>query len=50
MMDEKEREMEELMRSQPWDVVESKLVKYSIMLGITALIVLGLIINFTILK
>jgi len=50
MDEQKELEMEELMKSQPWDPIESKLVKYSLISGVIALIVLGLIINFTILK
>jgi len=31
--------------SQPWDPIEGKLVKYSIIFGIIALIVLGILIN-----
>jgi len=46
----KEDEFEDLMATQPWDPIESKLVGYSIILGIIALVVLGFIINATILK
>ena len=31
--------------SQPWDPIEGKLVKYSIISGVIALIVLGILIN-----
>ncbi len=44
------QDMDEIMESQPWDPIESKLVGYSIILGIIALVVLGFIINVTILK
>ncbi len=35
---------------EPWEKWESKLVIYSILLGIIALVILGIIINITILK
>ncbi len=41
-MDNREEIREEV---QPWDPIESKLVKYSIGLGIVSLIVLGILIN-----
>lgn len=40
---ERQEEMRE--EVQPWDPIESKLVKYSVGLGIVALIVLGILIN-----
>jgi len=46
----KVQDFDDVMECQPWDPIESKLVGYSIVLGIIALIVLGFIINVTILK
>lgn len=44
--EEEQKEIEYgLEESQPWDPIEGKIVKYSLILGVFSLIVLGILIN-----
>ncbi|OCC14334.1 hypothetical protein DBT_2207 [Dissulfuribacter thermophilus] len=50
-MEKLNKEMTEGMEeTQPWDPIEGKLVKYSVISGVISLVVLGILINTFLLK